>query len=375
MIAADSNGDVLYADAGPVPNITDTQMQECAVLHGAAFDGTRSGCLWRDDSAAATPGILPPHELPVLVRDDYVLNSNDSYWLTHAEDRLEGYASVLGKEKTPRTLRTRSAFDMISSLGLSGEGKKRAVTIPDLQSMLFSNSHQAGLILRNDLVSMCRDQPKVTLEGGHVVDLRHACTVLSEWDVHANLESRGAHLFREFLSIANEGKYHRWLPPSFKPRVAFDLNHPLRTPNGLDPRDNDDVLVSLAKAVQRLQGAGIALDARLGDVQYVTRNAQRIPIHGGQEIEGVYNKVEADFVSAAGYPEVTRWSSSWMMASDFSRDGPVIEAILAYSLSANPDSPHYADQTAMFSQKRWLALPFDTKDIDSATLRHYTVAQ
>ena len=32
--------------------------------------------------------------------------------------------------------------------------------------------------------------------------------------------------------------------------------------------------------------------------------------------------------------------------------------ILTYSLSPNPDSPHFADQTMLFSQKQWVNLPF-----------------
>ena len=38
-------------------------------------------------------------------------------------------------------------------------------------------------------------------------------------------------------------------------------------------------------------------------------------------------------------------------------------AILSYSQSENPRSEHYADQTRLFSQKRWLPMRFTERQI------------
>ena len=106
----------------------------------------------------------------------------------------------------------------------------------------------------------------------------------------------------------------------------------------------------------------------------MTRNGERIPLHGGPEGEGIFNKIEAAFQGSAGYPDVTRSSSSWILAVDLGPSGPRSRGILTYSLSANPESPHHADQTRMFARKEWLELPFREADVEAATLRRVEVA-
>ena len=62
------------------------------------------------------------------------------------------------------------------------------------------------------------------------------------------------------------------------------------------------------------------------------------------------------------------------MAVEFSKAGPRARGILTYSLSANPESPHYDDQTRMFSRKEWIDLPFHEADVQAATLDEYRVS-
>ncbi|MBW1882795.1 MAG: penicillin acylase family protein [Deltaproteobacteria bacterium] len=222
-------------------------------------------------------------------------------------------------------------------------------------------------------MTLCRAAPHFVLDDGGAVSLAEACEVLARWDLHANVDSRGAHLFRQFLAEANQNRHVRQLPASFAVDVAFDESDPIATPRGLDTSHNSELLAILAKAVQSLEQAGIPLDAALGELQGVTRNGDWIPLHGGPEYEGIFNKIEARFQGAAGYPEVTKWSSSWILAVEFSEAGPRARGILSYSLSANPSSPHFADQTRMFSRKEWLELPFHEADVEAAALRKYRV--
>ena len=48
--------------------------------------------------------------MPQLRRDDYVTNSNDSYWLSNPDQPLEGFDRIIGDERTERSLRTRSGL-------------------------------------------------------------------------------------------------------------------------------------------------------------------------------------------------------------------------------------------------------------------------
>ncbi len=365
MIAADSLGETWFADPGPIPNLSDAQRAACGV-GGGALDGSRSDCMWNTDSDAAAPGIFGPRKLPNLFRTDFVLNSNDSHWLTNPRQPLTGYDSSLGSVDSARFMRTRAGLTQVLER-LSGEDGQvgEGFTLEQLQALMFSNLAYAGKILRDDLVTLCEKNPSVTLSEGVVVDIAPACPVLAQWDLHDDLDSRGAHLFREFAAAGGERIY----------RVPFDLNDPVNTPRGLDTDNNPGVLRALATAVKKLNDAGVALDARLGDIQYVVRNGERIPLHGGTNQSGNFNIVIAPFsASAGGYPNVTS-GGSWIQATEFTREGPVSRGILSYSQTPDPDSPHYADQTRLFSEKRWLELPFRVEDVAANALTETQLIQ
>ncbi len=348
FLAADAGGEVLYADPGPVAHVTDAQAEACAVPGG--LDGSRSACQWGSDPDAAAPGIFGPGRLPHLFRRDWVANSNSSYWLSNPAQPLEGYARVLGDERSERSLRTRIGIHMVQDRLAGRDGLPgRGFTLEQLQGLMFSNRDYAGELLRDDLVALCRTRGGVRLEEGARVDLREACAALAGWDLRDDLESRGAHLFREFM---REG--------GARYRVAFDPAEPLATPRGLDGED-PRVLQALGRAVKKLREAGLALDAPLGSLQTVGRAGERIPIHGGPGA-WVFNAIDAPFRGSEGYPEVQA-GTSFVMAMEFTEQGPVSRALVTYSQSLDPTSPWHADQTWMYSRKEWVALPFREEEI------------
>ena len=179
-------------------------------------------------------------------------------------------------------------------------------------------------------------------------------------------DSRGAHIFREFVEQGG-----------LRLAVPFDVSDPLNTPrtlNTADPR----VLEALGRAVQRLRAATIPLDARWGDVQFVVRAGERIEIHGGggPDLEGVFNMItSAPLQPGLGYPEVFH-GTSFLMTAELTPDGPRSQAILSYSQSANAASPHFADQTRLYSDKVWVDMKFDeTAILADPHLRTYTVTE
>ena len=52
---------------------------------------------------------------------------------------------------------------------------------------------------------------------------------------------------------------------------------------------------------------------------------------------------------------------------------PDAKTILTYSESSNPSSPFYADQTDLFSQKRWVPDLFCRKDVLKGTISTKTL--
>lgn len=371
-IAADSTGEVLYGDLGPVVNFTDQQMSDCAVyLPYNIFKGNTSACEWNTDSDSAVPGLLGASKQAALLRTDYVTNSNNSFWLANPNAPITGIPMVQGDTATERSARTRSGLLMIQqrmdgSDGLAGN----TFDLDSLTTQLLSNQSYAGQILRDDLVTLCENNPSVTVDTV-VIDISGACQVLKDWDLSSNIDSRGSHLFREFMrdGKAPEGsRPDRVLPLAFNYTVAFDVNDPVNTPRGLDTVNNPEVLQSLARAVKKLSDDGIALDAVLGDIQGVTRNGQRIPLGGGEEFEGVFNKMGFDYQGAEGYPEVTGSSASWIMATQLSPGKTTVKGLTAYSQSSDPTSPYYSDMTELLSNKQLVDIPFTQEEVEAAAI-------
>ena len=54
------------------------------------------------------------------------------------------------------------------------------------------------------------------------------------------------------------------------------------------------------------------------------------------------------------------------MVTSFTGGCPDDRSILTYSLSTNPKSPYYADQTRMFSDKEWVDPPFCPREVREA---------
>jgi acyl-homoserine-lactone acylase len=378
-LAADDQGQALYADISVVPHTLDDQLARCATAVGEALkqlarlpvlDGSRSDCQPGTDPDAPVPGILGAGHLPSQLRHDYVANSNNSHWIANPQEPLEGYPYVTGAERTPLSPRARLGFTMIEQRLDGSDGRPGTTfTLEQLQDTVFNNRQYLGELVGDDLVAACQQTPLVPVQAGNgveVVDVSEACPVLAAWDRHANLESQGAHLFREFVNYAF-GTNTFWLD-------AFDAEDPVHTPrqlNGASPQ----VRQALGLAVRKLRSAGVPLDAPLGAIQRAVRNDQSIPIHGGSE-HGMFNYILSPFdAEAGGYPDTT-YGSSFVMTATFDGIGqPRAESILTYSLSTDPTSPWFGDQTWKYSNKEWVPMHLTEPDVlTNLVMPEYTVS-
>jgi acyl-homoserine-lactone acylase len=341
--AADSAGGTLFGDLGAIPNVSEAKVATCSVpglgqvvwntQRMPVLDASRSACEWDTDADSAVPGIFGPANSPHLFRDDYVTQSNDSHWLTNPEQPLEGYSRIFGDERTQRSLRTRLGLVQVEErlAGTDGLGDP-GFDLETVQASLYGNRHLAGELARDDLLGMCRDADDATL--GPV------CDALAGWDGRVNVDSHGALLFRFWLS-SNGLRF----------ADAFDVNDPVHTPRQLDTGDGR-VLDSLRTAANTLATRQLPLDAPLGEVQFVERQGERIPIHGGPD-PGVFNIVAPiGLTTGQGFTDVTA-GASWIMSVEFTDEGVRSEGVLTYSQSTNPTSPHFADQTRLYSEYGW----------------------
>ncbi|GAB3491096.1 penicillin acylase family protein [Amycolatopsis cihanbeyliensis] len=354
-VAADRQGHALYADVQVVPHVTDELARRCSTPLGSrifpatgipVLEGSRGECAWGNDPDALVPGIFGPSRMPVLNRTDYVANSNDSAWLSNPRQPITGYPRIMGDIGTERGPRTRMGITAVEQQLASGRFSRK-----DMQDLLFDDRSWAGTQAAADTARMCADFPsgKAPTSGGGTVEVGSACTALSEWDQRMAADSRGGLLFeRYWLKIARLRE--KW-------RVPFDPADPVATPNTLntgDPR----VRQALGDAIAELRAAGIEPDAPLGENHYVVRNGDRIPVHGGHGDQGVLNMIVPTWDPEKGNTEVEH-GSSHIQAVSFSRGHcPDAATLLTYSQSSDPSSPHYADQTRLFADGRWVRSRF-----------------
>lgn len=289
--------------------------------------------------------------LPTLV------NSNDSAWLANADRPLTGHARIFGNTGTARSLRTRGAIEDVAAMARRGR-----LTVEDLQRQQFANRAPAGDLVAADAAKGCAALPggRAKDSDGKSVDVSAACGVLAHWDRTVRTDSKGALLFDRLWRKLDDSAY---VPEGQLWRVPFSAASPVTTPRTLNTTAAGFGR-ALADAVAELRSAGIALDAPLGEHQFVVRNGKRLPVPGGTEALGVWNKVEAPWDAAhGGYAEVGM-GSSYIQAVGF--DGgpcPVARTLLTYSQSSNPMSPHFSDQTELFSAGRTVTARFCEKDI------------
>ena len=360
--AADERGESYFADHSVVPHVTRAKVEQCVtsdfgklVLAQAnlpVLDGSRSECRWGRDSDSYGAGTFGPKNLPMQFRSDYVANANE-FWIANPRKPLEGFPQIFGAERTPRSLRTRLAFQMIEER----IARKDKIALSEVMKTMYNNRVLSAELGRDAVVAECRENPQQSLPDGPTVDVSEACEVLAAWDMRANLNSRGEILWFEFWD-----RFSAAVPAGDRYTVPFDPADPIGTPHTIN-RDHPGLMAALADAVQDMRDAGSPLNAATGERQAEPKGGELIPIHGCQAAIGCFNVIEP-FRLAPGDLRDIRTGSSFIMAATFAGRGPVARTILTYSQSENRRSPHFADQTKLYSQKKWLPMRFRERSIE-----------
>lgn len=383
-VAADASGETLYADITVIANLPDQTAIRCSSVSGAALfpllglpvlDGARADC--DIDAMPGTPlqaGIMPPDAMPFLFRNDYVMNSNDSYWLSNLAEPLEGFPRILGEERTERRLRTRMGLTLIEDRlagrdGLPGD----RFSHDNLKQIMFNSRHFLGEIWRDDLAAYCARVP-FALGADGLVDVTAACPVLANWDMTNNLDSPGALLFRRISeqllgqTLPNGTTTQLRVPATAAFLTPFSADDPVGTPGGLNVL-RPEVQQALASTVSEFAALDMPLDVPLREVQYVERGADRIPLHGGPDRSGLFSIINVDRDPATGHYVNPRHGNTFTQVVSFAQPGcPRISTNMTYGQSQNPESPWFADQTRMYRDKQWFDVPFCRNDIEGQTL-------
>lgn len=382
-VAADADGETLYADITVIANLPDQRAIQCSSVSGAALfpllglpvlDGTRSDCdLDAMPGTDLQAGVMPPEEMPFQFRNDYVMNSNDSYWLSNLNAPLEDFPRILGEENTERRLRTRMGLTLIEDRlagrdGLPGDRFDHE----NLKQIMFNSRHFLGEMWRDGLAAYCSSLP-FALGSSGPTDVSEACPVLANWDATNNLDSPGALLFRRMSeqllgqTVPNGTTTQMRLPGTSAFLRPFRRDDPLGTPGGLNVL-RPEMQLALANVVDEFAELGMPLDVPLREVQYVERNGERIPLHGGPDRSGLFSIINVDRDPETGHYVNPRHGNTFTQVVSFGASGcPRISTNMTYGQSQNPQSPWFVDQTRMYRDKQWFDVPFCRSDIERQT--------
>jgi acyl-homoserine-lactone acylase len=378
-MAADRAGNTFYIDDSTVPYLSDEA--ETALTTDPTLIALREQAgfviLPGDASVFDFNRVIPYPLAPKLERTDFVQNANDSYWLTNPNAPLTGHSTLYGEAVREQSLRSRMGQQLLQDAA----GDDQRFSLDELEDqVLLSNRNYLGEAVLTDLLELCEKQGDTPIEvNGETRNLAPGCRALAQWDGLMNLDSRGAHLFREFAEAFSRDP--QWLN-------GFDPQDPLNTPNTL--AHHQTVLTHLAKAIQNVETAGISLDAPLGEVQFVeqshidgTPTGEKLPWAGANHVEGGFNVFRENLendgtlfprhtypplpdtqlsAEAAGYH--VSYGSSWMMVMEFTPKGPTARGLVSYSQATDPNSPYTIDQTRYYSEQASLRpIWFDWHDI------------
>lgn len=353
-IAADRYGNAFYADSSITPYLTSDKIAQCMInpigkilasQKILLLKGGDPDCEWQNSRYG---NITPFEEAPKVTRGDYLFNANDSYWYANHEFRFANNISDVYGQKTlqpqPISLRT------YSNLKVLADNSTSTIDLPRAKELILENRHHAGELYRDKVIETCGDS------GIKEAELKKACDILKGWDLKADKSSQGVHIFREFLV-----KAYDMAKSKMQNLYSFSSSdQPLEAPSLT--LSNTEIITALREAIKTLKNHQIPLDATLGEVQFVVNGVKKIAIHGGSSNEGLINAIWTS-LNPAGSRYKIFGGTSFLLAVTFDQRGPVADAILTYSQSDNPQNAHAFDQTLLFSDKKWLKLPFHDEDV------------
>jgi acyl-homoserine-lactone acylase len=304
--------------------------------------------------------------MPKLKTREYGANANDSYWISNPRSLTEGFPRVMGEERIEQTIRTRHTFSQ-AERRLMGQDEygEAGFNIDNIRQLHYQATNHAADLSAGAIVDICSEVQDWSVYTDDPENAAEACTVLKNWDRRHLLDSVGGHVFHELWQIIKDFEV-LWSVPVY-------LTQPLGTPTSISlESDNVEAIrQALSDAAAKLKAAGIALDARWGDIHYVTKNGTKLGIHGGDG-DMMFSNVQAELIESEGYE--VQYGNSYIQAVTWDEtDCPDAYAILTYSQSTDPASDHYADATELYSNSGWIDMPFcevdrDAQEIDRAVI-------
>jgi acyl-homoserine-lactone acylase len=271
-------------------------------------------------------------------------------------------------ERIEQSRRTRATFAQAQRrlAGTDGLGEP-GFTVDNVRTLLYRATNHTAELALDGILTVCAGLPDDPLAGISMEQV--ACDVLSAWDGTHQVDSVGGHVFYELWRELRSAP-GLWVTP-------FDPADPVNTPrdvNVSDPAVVSAIEAALTAAVTTLSEAGIALDAPWGEVQFDEKNGVRYPIHGGSG-DMMFSVITSNLVDGEGYSAIRHGNSYIQAVTWDASDCPDAYAILTYSQSTDPASPHHADATQLYAEGGWIDMPFCEADRDAQEIGRMTLTE
>ena len=317
LIYADRQGNIFYVDNGVFPK------------RGTGYDfnkpipGWEPGAQWQDGNVAFRD--LPQFTNPP---NGVIVQCNNSPYSTAQPPVLDpaNFLRYLSKDveltNIPKS-RAERAFELFAKHPKISWDDFREAAL-DLK-ILHAEPYLQSIIEASD--------------GQADPDLREAHSILQNWDGRLTIDNRASPILRHWERIAKGQKRGLAGPPGREQSLA--------------------ILKQTIAEMKRLYGK---FPVPLADVQIFT-HGKDYPVPGNDSLFAITTSYKDGKWHANG-------GSSWLMLIEFSTPLKVF-TIAPLGESDNPSSPHFADQTVMFSKQEMKPFPFGDDEVKSLTEKSY----
>jgi len=277
-------------------------------------------------------------ELPQVIQPKagFIYDANHSpFKSTSAEEnpKEENYSKRMGYE-TYDNNRSSRLIELIESYD--------KVSYQDFKDIKYDNSFPSKFNYNFMDISIIE-----TLKIDRDNDLFEMLDIIQKWNRKTDIDSKGAGIYGIL--------YYQLV---------------LKYRNEIQKNDNtvskETLLSALADTKAYLIDNFGSIDITLGDFQKLVRGDKEIPIWGLPDvITAMSSRPYKD-----GKFQVTQ-GESYIGLVRFNQNGPVLESIISYGNSDNPDSEHYTDQMDLYSKFETKKMIFDKEQVYKDAKRIY----
>jgi acyl-homoserine-lactone acylase len=344
---ADADGNIFYIWNAAIP------IRPHPAGGNLAIPATRMDQVWTElHDLKSLPQLLNP-------AGGYLRDENDGPWFTNMREPLdpEDYPDYF--EENEFGLRSQH-----SVLLLDNDAR---LSLEDVVRLKHSYRILLADRVKNEMIQAVRklDETLPAHSGRNA-----ALALLESWDNTASPESRGSVLFTEWWRIYSEslpagtaGAADDDAEPFAEP---WSADRPMDTPRGLAypglaARLFDD---AVDETVRRFG----SLDVAWGTVHRVRRGSVDEPVGGCPGALGCFRVL--NFTDESDGRRSVDGGDGWVIAVEFT-DPPRAYSILGYGQSAREESPHYADQAALFARGEMKSVAFTRESVERGAIRRY----